>query len=236
MKHFIHFFVFSILPLLVAADSSSPLSNTSDSVSVRQPKNESPILQEVLSTKDTDSERNTTEIGDIMDIRAAEDLPTNLWRIALAIGALLMVIAYVFYYLRKHWAKTKALPIVPIDPYQKAMQNLEKAFQLIQRLDQRPFASGLTDGVRQYLADVFDLPAPEYTTEEVLEALPKITTLTEDVQHNIIALLRHCDLAKFTQQKFSQEERLQLYQQAKDFIQAADKLVQLTKVNQNPKQ
>ena len=172
--------------------------------------------------------------GFISDLRPAVKLPLPLW-MRITMG--LIVIALIVYIIRHfiiHHKKKIADSIVPIDPYTQALCSLEKALQLIQRLDQRPFAFAITDAVRQYLASVFKLPAPECTTEEVLEKLPNVETLTTDTKEDIKDFLTQCDLAKFTQQKFDNNIRLKLYQQAKAVIQSADKLLHAKAETLNP--
>ena len=180
------------------------------------------------------SEATTGEeepLEDIRDIRPAVDLPVATWQIVALASIVLAILLILLYLLRKHHKNKQAIFIIPVDPYHKALQELESALQLIQRLDQRPFATGITDAVRGYLAAVFSLPAPECTTEEVLEQLPNVALLTEEIRQNITHLLQQCDLAKFTKLQFDQPERLKLYQQAKEFIQGADKLIPLQNAN-----
>ena len=189
------------------------------------PEGITPDTGQTLSDKEASDDEGTLE--DIRDIRPAVDLPVGAWK-WIAISCTLLVILFALIYIFRNRRKNNQnTPIIPPDPYHKALQSLEAALQLIQRLDQRPFATGVTDSVRGYLADVFSLPAPECTTEEVLEQLPNVTLLTEEVRQNFTQLLHQCDLAKFTKMQFEQTERLNLYHQAKEFIQSVDKLIQI---------
>ena len=167
------------------------------------------------------------EIPEIEAIRPEVKLPMDLWKIlTLAILLLLTVIGIIAWLIKRNKQK-KALPIIPVDPYQQALKALDEALQHIQQLDQRPFAFGITDAVRQYLSSVFKLPAPEYTTDEVLEKLPAIPSIPENLQQDIVHLLQQCDLAKFTKQNFEQSQRLELYKLAKNILISADKIIQL---------
>lgn len=167
------------------------------------------------------------DIPEIETIRPAVKLPMEPWKmITLGLIILLAIIALIIW-LRKYYQHQKNLPIIPVDPYQEALKALDEAFQHIQQLDQRPFAFGITDAVRQYLASVFKLPAPGYTTDEVLEKLPSVQLLPENLQQDIIRLLQQCDLAKFTKQVFEQPQRLELYNLAKNILMSSDKIIQL---------
>lgn len=181
-------------------------------------------LPENLSEKETPLE-------DIREIRPAVSLPTETWKVVTLSSLILVFLLLLLYFFKKHRSHKQNISVVPIDPYHKALQQLETSLQLIQSPDQRPFATGITDAVREYLAAVFHLPAPECTTEEVLEQLPNVALLTEETRQTITHLLQQCDLAKFTKLQFDQPERLKLYHQAKEFIQSADKLIQLQNVN-----
>lgn len=184
-------------------------------------------LSDKIETNDAQNipqDENNDE-GFISDLRPAAKLPLSPWiKIAISLIAFSLIIYIVKRFISNHKGKTIPL-IVPIDPYTQALQSLEKTLQLIQRSDQRPFAFAITDAVRQYLASVFQLPAPECTTEEVLEKLPNVESLTDNIKDDIKNFLKQCDLAKFTQQKFDNTTRLKLYEQAKTIIQSADKLL-----------
>ena len=187
-----------------------------------------PITEETSNSEETSEEK---PLEDIRDIRPAVDLPMETWQTIVLLCIVITLLLGLIYTLIKRRKKHQTFSIVPPDPYHKALQELETALQLIQRLDQRPFATGITDAVRGYLAAVFNLPAPECTTEEVLEQLPNVALLTEDIRQNITYLLQQCDLAKFTKLQFEQPDRLKLYHQAKDFIQSSDKIIQLQNAN-----
>lgn len=203
----------------ISDESNTPPQTTDTTVDA------APILIDESTTEDN------SPLEDIRDIRPAVDLPIETWQIIAILCALLALLMALIYIIKRRRGQNSGISIIPPDPYHKALQELEAALQLIQRLDQRPFATGITDSVRGYLAAVFSLPAPECTTEEVLEQLPNVTLLTEDLRQNITHLLQQCDLAKFTKLQFDQPNRLNLYNQAKNFIQSADKLIQLQNAN-----
>lgn len=167
------------------------------------------------------------EIPEIEGIRPAVKLPMDLWKKITLILLLIFAIIGLIAWLIKRNKRGKALPIIPVDPYQQALKALDEALQHIQQLDQRPFAFGVTDAVRQYLSSVFKLPAPECTTDEVLEKLPSMQSIPENLQQDIVHLLQQCDLAKFTKQNFEQPQRLELYKLAKNILISADKIIQL---------
>ena len=249
MKPFIKIlFAVTFTSLLFAEDETSVLTSESmdnniqqvtDNAKTKAPDRSSISLPDNtpatdVTTNDEEAEAASEEdlpIEDIRDIRPAVDLPIETWQIIAVSCVLLAFLIALIYILRKRHRQQSGISIIPPDPYHKALQELEAALRLIQHIDQRPFATGITDSVRGYLAAVFSLPAPECTTEEVLEQLPNVALLTEEMRQNITHLLQQCDLAKFTKLQFDQPDRLKLYNQAKEFIQSADKLIQLQNAN-----
>lgn len=253
MRYFIRIFFVLMLNLALWAENEEQVAslpaaepetqeeisthNTSESIDVAATPQETPVASDDLSDTETSpstesaSEETSSSLETIYDIRPAVNLPVDTWQIIALVGLICIGVLALFYMLKKRRKNKKHISVIPLNPYSKALQQLETALQLIQRPDQRPFANGITDAVREYLAAVFGLPAPECTTEEVLEQLPNVALLTEEIRQNITHLLQQCDLAKFTKLQFDQPERLKLYHQAKEFVRSADKLIQLQNVN-----
>lgn len=68
------------------------------------------------------------------------------------------------------------------------------------------FYVGLTDVIRRYIEDRFELRAPEYTTEEFLAAASGCPDLTLEHQQLLREFLRQADLVKFAHALPSTEE------------------------------
>ena len=204
-----------------------------ESQSSSQESIENPIDAIVSTTDSVDKqdqamleEENVDDDDELFDIRPEVALPHHALFYCLSFLLGLFILLFILALIRK-WRNKQAVPtVVPLSPYAKALQGLDAALECIHQKDQKPFAFGLTDSVRQYLADVFNLPAPESTTEEVLENLKDINELNEGLKGAINQLLKSCDLAKFTKQEFDYEMRLNLYHQAKEIVQEADKSLQ----------
>lgn len=97
------------------------------------------------------------------------------------------------------WALLKrrsaALVPVPIPPHVRARQKLTAALALIH--DPRAFCIAVSDAIRVYLEERFDLRAPERTTEEFLRDLQTTTHLNHEQKQTLAAFLEQCDLVKF---------------------------------------
>jgi hypothetical protein len=163
---------------------------------------------------------------DIKDIRPIVTLPWG-WKHVLIWSLLGLIVVFIMIYIlykRKTHRIKKSL--VPIDPYAQALGGIENARKYIQEKSPKTFANLLTDAVRQYLSLVFHLPAPECTTEEVLERIREISYFDSDLQMCIEKFLKQCDIAKFTQRPLEHESRNALYAEAKQIINYAEKLHQ----------
>lgn len=195
-------------------------------------------VESKVETPDTISKKETkivTEVSNpkeeaLFDIRPEVNLPHNtLFYIFLIILGIFLF--FTLYFVIHKWHKKNTPTIIPLSPFEKALQSIENALKWIHQKDKKPFIVGITDGIRQYLADVYHLPAPESTTEEVLEKLNTINDLPEAIKSEIQQLLTSCDLAKFTKQEFNYETRLKLYYQAKEIIQTSNKNLQAKTAN-----
>ena len=161
---------------------------------------------------------------DVEPLRPDIELSQNLlWMILAAMGlALAGLILHQFLRARKkrkpQIADQTAAAVVK-DPLKEALRLLKEAKALLEAEDAQPFAFTLTDAVRPYLSYVFELPAPECTTEEMLVKLPVCEKLTDILRTHIADLLTACDLIKFTPMAFDIDARTKLYQTAETIIQ-----------------
>jgi hypothetical protein len=92
-------------------------------------------------------------------------------------------------------AKSRRPMAPPVPPHVRARQKLEAALLLIG--DPRAFCIAVSDAVRVYLEERFDLRAPERTTEEFLRDLQKTSVLTPQQKASLAGFLEQCDLVKF---------------------------------------
>ena len=173
----------------------------------------------------TPEEEEPQDLGDILDLRPPAKLKVSLlpWVIALLI--VLSAVGLWFLLKRKRRGKAKKeKPTKPIDPYEEVLQALKEASKKLDVTNPKPFAFFLTDAVRLYLSRVFRLPAPECTTQELLQQLPWCTELTDDLRTSITQFLQRCDLVKFTTMPFDEPFLLQLHQQAEAIVAASHEI------------
>ena len=175
--------------------------------------------------KTTTEKADPKELGDILDLRPAVKLKMSLLPWIFALIVILAAIGLRFLLKRKRRRTVKkAAPPKPIDPYAEVLQALKETLGQIDVADPKPFAFSLNEAVRLYLSRIFRLPAPECTTQELLEQLPKCVELTDALRTDITQFLQRCDLVKFTQMPFDNAFLTQLHQQAESVVAVSHEL------------
>ncbi len=177
------------------------------------------------SASPTPEEEEPQDLGDILDLRPPAKLKVSLLPWVIALLFVLSAVGLWFLLKRKRRGKAKKeKPTKPIDPYEEVLLALKEASKKLDVTNPKPFAFFLTDAVRLYLSRIFRLPAPESTTQELLQQLPWCVELTDDLRTNITQFLQRCDLVKFTTMPFDEPFLLQLHQQAEAIVAASHEL------------
>jgi len=132
------------------------------------------------------------------DIRALKDpvqIPQGLsWWLLGGVLVLAAVIALLFLLRRKLFgAQAAKAPVVP--PHVRAKRRLQAALAHIQ--DPRLFCFEVSETLRVYLEERFQLRAPERTTEEFLSELQTSHALNREQKQSLADFLQSCDLVKF---------------------------------------
>lgn len=84
--------------------------------------------------------------------------------------------------------------------------------------DDKLYASRLSSAVRDYISAMFDIPAPERTTEEFLQIAASSDKLEESDRAKIAEILILADKAKFAGAQFGADEREKMFSLAETFI------------------
>ena len=133
--------------------------------------------------------------NDIRAIKPPVEVPNPWAWVFWTAGILLMlalIVAAVMLW-RKMRQRQTAIP--PVPPQVRARQKLDAALLLIG--DPRAFCIAVSDALRVYLEERFNLRAPERTTEEFLRDLPKTSALDATQKQSLAGFLEQCDLVKF---------------------------------------
>jgi len=132
----------------------------------------------------------------LKDLKPLVDIPATWeWVFWIAVGLLLALLCY---FLWKKWKQRQKETIEEsrqIPPHIKARQKLLLAEDLIENPE--PFCISVSEAVRTYLAERFNLHAPDRTTEEFLQELKTNPILQAEHQAILGEFLELCDLVKF---------------------------------------
>ncbi len=133
--------------------------------------------------------------NDIRPLKPPVEVPNPwlwvYWSAGILLAVALTVLALKFW-LRKSRERSMALPV---PPHVRAREKLEAALLLIS--DPRAYCIAVSDAVRTYLEERFQLRAPERTTEEFLRDLQKTDVLNASQKASLGGFLEQCDLVKF---------------------------------------
>ncbi len=134
-------------------------------------------------------------LPDIRDIKPPYVISTGhawLWWTLLALA---LAIAAFLYWRWRQQKKATAPTRPPVPAHIRAKQKLAEAMALINQ--PKPFCTLVSDTVRYYLEERFDIHAPERTTEEFLRELQSTNLLLKDQKESLGTFLASCDLVKF---------------------------------------
>ena len=161
---------------------------------------------------------NSAAAQDIRDIRDPLPLGPNLLWLWITLAALAVAALAWWYSKRK---KTPAVnPALLIPPHRRAKERLRAAHDLIS--DPYAFCSLVSDVIRLYLEERFNLHAPDRTTEEFLAELREGSQLNEDHKAVLENFLIKCDLVKFARVEPTEPE-------LRDLLESAERLVDETR-------
>ncbi|MBW8685799.1 BatD family protein [Chitinophaga rhizophila] len=169
---------------------------------------------------------NTVSVDTTQAFKPIKGLRTVAWSfwdywLYFAIGITVALIGIgLFVYLRSRPKKQAPVPVVAVvPPYEIALQQLQqlKAEKVWQQGDSKQYYTRLTDILRSYFENQFNIPALEQTTEELLQHIKPVTILNQQ-RDKLRALLSLADLAKFAKLMPSPEEHEGAMQHAQEIV------------------
>lgn len=155
-----------------------------------------------------------THVAGTNDIRPIKP-PVEIfdpWRAAAWSGAILVLIAaavLLWLWLRK---RQQLREDEPVPPHVRARDRLNAALGLVH--EPRPFCIAVSDAIRLYLEERFQLRAPERTTEEFLSDLQHTSDLSEAQKQWLAEFLERCDLVKFARLEPNEAALRELHESA----------------------
>jgi hypothetical protein len=152
---------------------------------------------------------------DIRDIRGPKWI-TPAWLLpALVAAAVLLALGA---YGAWRWWRRRRRPRVLL-PFELALQRLEQIRALLQPARVREFSIAVSDIVRSYIEQRFEVTATHRTTEEFLRDLLDSSNVTLARHRGLLsAFLQQCDLVKFAGMSLNLQSMESLHDSARAFV------------------
>ncbi len=157
----------------------------------------------------------TLTAADIRDIRGPKYILPP-WVILAALGGVVLLALALYGIWR--WVKRRRKPRVLL-PFEQALQSLEAIRPLMLPASAREFSIAVSDIVRGYIEQRFDVIATHRTTEEFLRDLLETAKPSLARHRALLAeFLQQCDLVKFGGVSLSQQSIESLHSSARGFV------------------
>lgn len=178
-----------------------------------------PILAAVSNAVVMPPLPGTNSLAAAEDIRGIKDpvvIPSSWGWLWWLLG--IATVAALAYYAWRKWGRKIAAPkpAVVVPPHRRAKDRLRAAHELLS--DPYRFCILVSDVVRVYLEERFELHAPERTTEEFLEEMRGSAVLSSEQKGMLEDFLTQCDLVKFARAEPSETELKALLESALKLI------------------
>ncbi len=152
---------------------------------------------------------------DIRDIRGPKYiLPAWFWPALIGAAVLLGAACYGVW----RWLRRRRRPR-PLLPFEAALQRLEEIRALMQPASAREFSIAVSDIVRRYIEQRFEVTATHQTTEEFLRDLLESSNPALARHRSLLSeFLYQCDLVKFAGMSLSLRGMESLHDSARAFV------------------
>ncbi len=137
-----------------------------------------------------------------------------LWVVfAISAGALTTIGLLVWAFMR--W-RSRAKP--PLSPRQRALNELARANNEVAQLTPYEFSIRVSDILRRYVSEEYQLPVTRQTSVEFLGAMQQSPRFSEDERALLGDFLNRCDLIQFARMDATQQDSALLLDEARRFV------------------
>ncbi|CAN5453220.1 hypothetical protein BH20VER3_BH20VER3_15430 [soil metagenome] len=136
------------------------------------------------------------------------------WMIFCAVAALLLLVGLTIW-LIKRWRNR---PVAVQTPRQRALDLLARIETEIDKLTPYQFSIRVSDILRRYVTEQYQLPVTRQTSVEFLNTLAAASPFSADEQSLLGDFLNRCDLIKFARYDATREDSRLLLDEANRFV------------------
>jgi membrane protein implicated in regulation of membrane protease activity len=145
--------------------------------------------------------------------------PINYWLVApwlvfMGSAVILLLSGLLLYYARKLFRKKQP----ERSPRERAIDALNQIEPVIEKMPPYQFSIRVSDILRRYVLEQFDLPMTRQTSVEFLNAIASSAKFGEDDKALLADFLNRCDLIKFARYEATKEDSHLLLEEARRFV------------------
>lgn len=137
------------------------------------------------------------------------------WAIYAGAVAAIVVIALIFVWWRR-WRRQRPTDVPT--PRERALAALQQASTDIDYLSPYEFSIRISDVLRQYVTDEYQLPLTRQTSVEFLTGLSASPRFSADDKELLDDFLSRCDLIKFARYEATRDDSRRLLEEATRFV------------------
>ena len=188
------------------------------------------IIAQQMAPISIKPQQEMDEIEDIIDLGSSLETPipeheltikdpplSPIFIISLILGFFLLCLS-ILVFLKNRRRQISISQDVRLLPHEQAIQDLKLIWKQQESLDDKPFASSISDILRIYIESEFNIRAAEQTTEEFLLEAKQHPELKGQFTDNLQPFLNQVDLVKFARFPLSDDQRKTIFCAALNFV------------------
>jgi len=139
------------------------------------------------------------------------------WMVFCGVAGILLLVGLTTWLIKRR----RRRPVVVQTPRERALAQLARMENEIDRLTPYQFSIRVSDILRRYVTEQYQLPVTRQTSVEFLNALAAASPFSSDEQSLLSDFLNRCDLIKFARYEATTEESRLLLDEASRFVKGA---------------
>jgi hypothetical protein len=136
------------------------------------------------------------------------------WMIFVASLVVLTIIGLAIWYGRRFFRKKQ----VTLSPRERALAALNRIESEVEKIPPYQFSIRVSDLLRRYVMEQFDLPMTRQTSVEFLNAIASAANFNDDEKALLADFLTRCDLIKFARYEATTADSRLLLDEARQFV------------------